>query len=384
MNKCIYCTREKNDTEFSLEHVIPQFLGGSQAPDTFKTKDVCKSCNNNLGLFVDASFEKDFLVFNNLKAAAYAFFDPEDPSSLPLHYMGVSKLIIPHIKNNEICEYWLGPLGELILWVRPDDEKMYWYSGGNPRLVKEQESRAYFMFSERSNKNREVSLLSFKDAFSGKPVKKIICTTVSGEDPKAIGFSNPDQIDIERISHFHKKAYGKSLSSQLRLNPNYDRRFLAKLAIGVSHCIFGNEFRSTPYMAELYKALWYREGDHIPSVLGNNSISCKDENILRHTGIQHGIVVAVIIIGDAVVISLNIGQKLHWCIQCAKVSELSQKDRNKIGQDGLCIVLYKSLNEAFVISFKELLSHNNGDIKNTNITRNESLINKHSGYFENL
>ena len=120
------------------------------------------------------------------------------------------------------------------------------------------------------------------------------------------------------------------------------------------------------------------------NVLGSGSLSCKDETLLQYTGIQHGVVVAVIIIGDAVVISLNIGQKLLWCVQCAKVNELSQQDRNKIGQEGLCIVLYKSLGEAFEMPFAELLAHKTGDIKNTKITRIESLINKHSGYFENL
>ena len=43
---------------FSLEHVIPQFLGGAYAPDQMKTKDVCRKCNSDLGLFVDAAFEK--------------------------------------------------------------------------------------------------------------------------------------------------------------------------------------------------------------------------------------------------------------------------------------------------------------------------------------
>lgn len=70
MKRCIYCRQEKDDDQFTLEHVIPQFLGGAYTPESFKIRDVCKNCNNNLGLFVDAGFEKNWLVSNNLRQAA--------------------------------------------------------------------------------------------------------------------------------------------------------------------------------------------------------------------------------------------------------------------------------------------------------------------------
>jgi len=108
MKKCIYCSKTKEECEFSLEHIIPQFLGGSQASELFKTRDVCKRCNNNLGLFVDASFEKDHMVYGNLIIAAHAFYNPSKPTALPFHCMGVSDLNPPSMSKNEICEYWIG------------------------------------------------------------------------------------------------------------------------------------------------------------------------------------------------------------------------------------------------------------------------------------
>ncbi|ODQ37843.1 hypothetical protein BHC25_07065 [Mannheimia haemolytica] len=138
MKICIYCREEKEDDEFSLEHVIPQFLGGNFISDKFKTRHVCKKCNNNLGLFVDAAFEKDWLVFNYLSSESDAFFNPDNLTSLPLKCMGIGNLKPPYIEENEVCEHWLGPLGEQIFWIRPDDERLYWYSGGNPRTVKKQ------------------------------------------------------------------------------------------------------------------------------------------------------------------------------------------------------------------------------------------------------
>ncbi|EJA7829465.1 hypothetical protein MUZ06_003096 [Salmonella enterica] len=32
MGHCIYCREEKDDSEFTLEHVVPQFLGGRMLP----------------------------------------------------------------------------------------------------------------------------------------------------------------------------------------------------------------------------------------------------------------------------------------------------------------------------------------------------------------
>ena len=75
--KCIYCLQDKDENEFSLEHILPQFLGGASAPQILKTRSVCKRCNNNLGLFVDASVAKNFLVFGYLNSIHRTYYDPE-------------------------------------------------------------------------------------------------------------------------------------------------------------------------------------------------------------------------------------------------------------------------------------------------------------------
>jgi hypothetical protein len=385
MKICIYCRKEKDESEFSLEHVIPQFLGGSQSPDKLKTRDVCKCCNNNLGLFVDASFEKDFLVFNNLNAAAQAFFDPESPSSLPLHCLGVSDFRLSNIEETEVCEYWIGPLGEQVFWIRPNDSRMYWYSGGNPRSVKKLKSRAYFMFSERSLKNPIISWLCFRDAFKGKSVKKIMCTAVSGENPETIGFSEPDSIDQERISFLSQIASnGKEQKNKLSMNASYDQRFLAKLAIGVSHCLFGNSIKSSSYMDELFKALWFRDGDPIPKVLGSSALTEGNEAAKEFFGIEHGVTITVLRVSESIVINLNIGKKLNWSIKCAKVEDLTSQDMDILGEEGLCIILYKSLGKGFEMSFADFLAHKTGDISNSQIASVELLINKQSNYFADL
>ena len=61
MIKCIYCTKEKEEHEFSLEHIFPTALGGKVLPDAvFKTRSVCRECNSRFGLYIDGAFLKSF------------------------------------------------------------------------------------------------------------------------------------------------------------------------------------------------------------------------------------------------------------------------------------------------------------------------------------
>lgn len=385
MRQCIYCRESKPDEDFTLEHVIPQFMGGAYAIDKLKTRDVCERCNNNLGLFVDAAFEKDFLVYNNLRDSAYAFFDPSSPTSLPLRCMGVNSLQPPHMDPTEICEYWIGPLGEQVFWIRPDDARLYWYSGGNPRTVKKQKSTAYFIFSERSKKKPEISWFSFRDAFEGRRVKKIMCTKIDGADPKTIGFSEPDHVDSERIAFFMREALdGKEQKCQLRINPIYDQRFMAKLAIGIAHCLFGNSVASTTYMEELYKALWFKEGDPIPNVFGIGTFGSTDSNLTKSLGIKHGVTITVLYIEDTIAVNLNIGETLNWTVQCANAQDLAQDELGVIGHEGLSFVLFKPIGKCIELSLSDFLAHKTGDKTNAELSEVESKIQENSGFFENL
>lgn len=385
MKLCIYCRQEKPDDEFSLEHVIPQFLGGSQSPDSLKTRDACKRCNSNLGLFVDASFEKDFLVFNNLTSNSHAFFDPNKPIGLPIQCMGKSLHVPPELSETEICEYWLGPLGEQIIWVRPNDERMYWYSGGNPRDVKSQKSRAYFICSERTNKNPLLTLLTFKEAFSGRKVTKIMCTEVADFDLSEIGFSQPDELDQERIPFFIDKCGGgKEQHNQLMLNAAYDQRFLTKLGLGISYCLFGQKILESDYGEELQKALWHKDGSPTPQVMGSTAMGNSNDVCKELCGLDNAVTIAILIVGDQVAVNLNINKQLNWSVKCADVADLLDSDIEKIGEEGLCIVLYKPILECVQLSLAELVAHKTGDIPHPQLTSIEQKISNNAGYFENL
>lgn len=394
-NICIYCGEEKDDKEFTLEHVIPQSFGGAYAPDIFKTRDVCQKCNSNLGLFVDAAFEKDWLVQNWLRMAAMAFFDPKNPSSLPLICMGNSLLSPPSMGNDEVCESWIGPLGEQIFWIRPKDERLYWYTGGNPRTTRDSETRAYFLFSERSIKNPIISWLAFRDAFRDrKKVKKIMCTEVHGENPETIGFSIPDDLDIERIDFFKSlsSVSNGNLNIQLALNVNFDQRFMAKLALGVAYCLFGRKALETEYGKELRKGLWHQEatGDKegsdssMPQIRGASVWAMKgDSNFGNIVGEEHAVSILIIPSGDGVAININMGKKTSGTVMCASLDNLTDAELDYI-RDGKVILLYRYLQESVPLSLPAYLAHKLGHSQHPRLTEINDQINSNKGYFKNL
>jgi hypothetical protein len=387
--KCLYCEKEKLTKEFSLEHVIPQFLGGNQSPDIFKTDKVCGVCNNNLGLFVDAAFARSFLVNQHLTQSAYSFYDPAKKKGLPLICIGLLNGALPHANPDEVCELWLGPLGEQIFWVRPKDDRLYWYSGGNPRTAKEVESRAYYFFSERSKANIHLSLNSFKESFEGCKVIKILGTRLSNaEDTRAflgLGFSTPSEIDMARIGWFVSEI-DEVKSSQFSLYIKYDHRFMAKLALGVAYCLVGEGLLADEYTQLLRKALWYREGEgDFPEMQGTVALGSEDPDGFYKSimGFPSGVVVSIHPNPEGIGLNLNINQSLNWTVLCCKKSVVPQSVLDSLGE-GRVIVLFKQLGKGIDLRFVEFVSHKVGSWKNPDLLAVSNIMNERKDYFKNL
>lgn len=382
---CIYCEKPKPNDDFSLEHVIPQFLGGACTPDKFKTSDVCRKCNSDLGLFVDAAFEKDFLISNELRQAAYALYDPQNPSALPLICMGAHEIDLPGLEEDEICELWLGPLGEQVYWVRPHDERMYWYTGGNPRTSKTKKTRAYFFFSVRSEKAPEISMLSFKEAFSGKRVKKIMGTEVQSFDMKKVGFEEPDDTDSQRL---HLLREGSStekadMKCRISMNINHDYRFIAKLALGISHALFKNGVNKSGYLKELHKAVWYKDGEEQPEMRGKSSGFQQNDFFSKTLGVEHAVTLSILSSPHGVGVNLDIGKKRNWFVLCCESNDLTESQLLEYGE-GRSYVIFRSARECIELNVPHLIAHNSGNIKHARLNEIQERANKHSNYFANL
>lgn len=385
MRTCIYCRRQKENNEFTLEHVIPQCLGGAYAPDVFKTRDVCRQCNSNLGLFVDASFEKNWFVSQFFREASYGFYDPNNPIGLPLTPMGESDLRPPELQENEVCESWIGPLGEQVFWVRPKDERLYWYVGGNPRTTKKVETRAYFLFSERSNKNQLLSWLSFRDSFEGRRVKKIMCTQVEGANLAEIGFPEPDSLDLLRIPFFLDEcSKDQRRKNRLSLYIHYDFRFMAKLGLGLGYAIFGKKMLRSKYTEELRKALWHREGETPPNIRGSSAFINKNDQFFKDlTGDKFAVTVLILPSSEGVAVNLNLGCKMNWTVKCASYEDIYKADMEDI-KDGLVIVLYRYLKQGFFMPLPRYIAYKNGIVKHHELKRISARAGLHADYFKNL
>lgn len=373
MFSCLYCGKQKEDSESSLEHVIPQFLGGDYCPASFKISNVCKSCNNNLGLFVDASFEKTWFISSNLSLAAMKLFDIKLTKRLPLICMGICKdIAVPGINEDEVCELWLGPSGEQVYLIRPLDETKSWYVGGDPIKLKKLESRAYFICSETSHKKLEQMWLCFKNAFRKSKTKKIMCTKISGADPKDIGFVEPDELDQMRCKLFMNYSLaGGHKTGHINIKVDYDQRFMAKLALGIAYVVYGDKIEKSPYTKELRSLLWDKSGDSNALVRGKHSFGENDRVFNNLSGEENAVVLMIQKTNSGLAINFNLMQQLNWSILSA-TNDLISSDEQFAVDDGIVLVLFGSLGKCIVLSFLEFICHRNGSKINTDIT----LINK--------
>ncbi|MGL4674537.1 MAG: HNH endonuclease [Wohlfahrtiimonas sp.] len=371
MRECIYCRTTKPVSDFSLEHVIPQFLGGNLTPDFLKTRDVCAKCNNNLGLFVDANFSKNWLIFNEINTLYSYFYSNESCTAHPLIYMGILDLKFPHLQDNEMCELWLGPNGDRVFWIKKKDDRFSTYSGNNPITARSLPSRCYNYFSEsmaESEKKLATSIISFKKFFKSKNTKKITCTTLQLIDENnntvKIPYDEPDYIDQERIS-FIRNLSSNDNQAKLSLDINCSYRFLAKLAIGISYCLLGKAGLTNTYSDELYKAINFREGDAEANISGISNISENPlPNDLKILFTNPGAITVIIsIIFDSLTLHLNIGNQ-HWTFKLASLNDI--KNIQKLPEclqgygNGFVLIIYPAINKAIYREFAQYIQYKVG------------------------
>lgn len=320
-------------------------------------------------MFVDASFEKSWLVTNRIREASFASFDPTGDIGLPLLCLGTSDQTPDDMGEDETCEVWLGPLGERVFWIRPKDARLYWYMGGNPRSTKSRPSSAYFFFSSQSGKDSRVPWLSFRDAFKGHDVKKVICSRVDGANPRDIGFSEPDERDLKRMAHFLENCQ-RSESNNIRfaVNTKFDHRFLAKLAIGISYCRFGRVALTTPYAEELYKTLWQPEHDTPILIQGSTPLTTQaDPKFLELIGERYAVTLLILPSPDGILLNLNLGARLNWTIKCASIEGIDSAAIQALGY-GRIIFLYRQLQWGVEMALEDYVAHKTGSIPNADLT----------------
>ncbi len=262
MRKCIYCNQDKDESEFSLEHIFPTSLGGKVASDdVFKTRSVCKECNNKLGLYVDGSFLKSFFI-QNQKAMNYLNYIDfnNDKYTLPFIFVG-KKRKIKH-DDYKFCDIWLWQGGSKVYHFHNNyTEPFDTYSGGNPIAIKDKKraGEAYLISSTDNLLWIKKLLLSFKEYF-GKTKRYAVNLSIQNENDILFNPSDKEQAIIDKIYNLGEDGL---IKTRIAINIYFEIRFLSKLSLALGHSLFGNSYLNTSYAQILNKTIWEKDNKQI-------------------------------------------------------------------------------------------------------------------------
>lgn len=263
MKTCLYCNEQKNDNEFSDEHVWPNALGGDFLPkDIWRTDEVCQRCNNMCGLFVDGEFIRSWFGQAERSSGSLEYLaGKKEATAIPLNYLGPIKSV--PIPEGLVADYWAGPCGANIVHIRPDDGNENWttYSGGNPIVKKNKAGRAYLALTSSDEFWIRVSLESFRQHFDR--AERFI---VNASIPSDWGIKVPDRQNgiqaedlkiVDAVTAAGKR--GEKLHLQPAVSVDIGKRTLAKLGLAVGYKLLGESFLDTEFAKNLRLAM--REGD---------------------------------------------------------------------------------------------------------------------------
>ena len=253
------------------------------------------------------------------------------------------------------------------------------------------ESTAYFCFNKASNKNIDLVLLTFRDAFGGRKarkkkrkVRKISCTHIEGFDLASIGFSVPSDLDSRRVDYFLQLAReNEPIHSQVTTNAYFDQRFMAKLALGLSHVLFDRDVKGSKYSQELRKGLWYGPDKQVPKIRGISTFSESNSYFKQHLGVDYGVTISVVCVNDKVGIVLNVGRTIAFAVMCAELTELSAAHIAQIGE-GFSLVLIDPLQRSVMLTVPELIAHNSRTVIHPELSHIEKIVHRRMAYFQNL
>ena len=363
---CLYCGKAKEGKESSLEHAIPQFMGGDSAPRSFHLSNVCKGCNNRLGLFVDASYGKSWFLTNTFALAARDLCIKVDDPGIPLIYIGPVDIPNLDIPDEHIAEHWIGPSGETVIWVRKHDERMHSYAGGNPISAKKEASVAYF-FPVTSEESRFwLGWRSFQRAFAKRSARMILGAQLAGlgDDPNAnltsLKFSEPSEVDIRNVSAIRAAMEGE-LAAKIAMDLRFSQRFMCKMALGVGYSLFGEDFLTESVALEARKGLWPNVEAGTSTIRGTDPLRTMNMPNAALLGYPSAVVVIVLRVENKWCLTVTVDEKMPFTIELGSGSlKSSQVDQ----EEGYALLLFPYLDKAFEMTFAEVLAHRLGAMPN--------------------
>lgn len=336
---CIYCQKEKPLEQFSLEHILPEGLVGTNAPELFKTDNVCRDCNSTCGLFVDGPFLKNWFIKNGHALDALYYYEFEKKGPLPLVYMG--RLAALETDLDEVCEVWLGPCGESIYhFHKKSEERFSAYAGGNPIELKKDGGKAFIFFTSINPDWLIIALNSFLKHFAN--AQRYTGTGFADKNILNCYFHSASVVEneiIKRIWDF--KANNSFQKGELSIQLTFELRFLAKVALAIGANIFGNDYLGLPYALELKKALWTKKPkdfDQI-NILGAGFFGKRDEHLNGILGWEGAIVIHIQAVGKFLGLTLNIYGSHSLSIAITNELDRNEKDYSRLYEGEIYIAI---------------------------------------------
>jgi len=239
MERCLYCNKEKEEDEFSQEHVLPRILGGAIEPvNPFSIKNVCKKCNSLSGFFIDEPFAKSWFLNNNRSQCARKFIHLTERTVLPLTYMGEMEDLK---QGNLICENWIGVAGEMIYHFHEPypEEKDVPYMVGVPSHSKNKGIDPGFVFVYIVSDNPEWHPAIFNSFVNHFKKSKLYLG--NGPTPPGGRFSEIPN-SLNKLHGELTKIQGTEHKIRMRISADQGERFLAKLGLGLGALLLDESF----------------------------------------------------------------------------------------------------------------------------------------------
>lgn len=342
MKTCFLCGQ--TDVQMSLEHSIPQFLGGKKSDDKFKKLNLCKSCNSKLGTHVDARFARSFINsieltdFNNdIFPGRFASIEFKDNDE-----------ILNLISENNYVEMMSNDKA-FAFWVKENTSDFLGLVGGHPPLSKSKKSQLFLFITKEGINEFELKKLLCGIRNKFKKYKKLdilLCLDFSNNQNMTEGELNLFRSKIKEEFHvdglrFYWEFTEKELKIKDRLRPdgknfrtsmasdsNDDIRFLSKLFLGILCGYLGNEFTKSPVGEQLIDILkTYSSREVLSKEIINrfkHPFHIKDSDI--YLSKEDAITISIFQIGDDIFGLLGI-RKNVYCFKICKQQELHKEEK---------------------------------------------------------
>jgi len=342
MTTCFLC--KQSNVQMSLEHSIPQFLGGKKSDDKFKKLNLCKSCNSKLGTHVDARFARSFMNSIGLTEFNNDIFFGKFTS---IEFESNDE-ILNLISENSYVEMMSNDKA-VAFWIKENTPEFLGLVGGHPPLSKSKNSQLFLFITKEGISEIELKQLLHRVRDKFKKYKKLdilLCLDFSNNQNMTESELNLFRSRIKEEFYvnglkFYWEFTEKELKIKDRLRPdgkhfrssmlfdlNDDIRFLSKLFLGILCGYLGNDFTKSPVGKQLIDILkTYSSREVLPEEVINrfkHPFQIKSSDI--YLSKEDAITISIFQIRDDIIGLLGIRKNVYGFKIC-KQQELHKEEK---------------------------------------------------------